>query len=146
MFSNKRQLGLPKHYSFDIHVYSIRIPPTEGYQGQHFDFSKGVPSKTHKKWRLMELIRLPSVHRIFFRASVYEASPGVRFARATGRHITTEDFITYWYGGKLESDLSYINLALHTYIVQIRIHCAYQKIKVFSLIPNFSLHLASMAV
>ena len=43
MFSNKPQLGLPKHYSFDI--YSIRIPPTEAYQGQHFDFSKGVPSK-----------------------------------------------------------------------------------------------------
>ena len=38
--------------------------------------------------------------------------------------ITTEDFITYWYGGKLESDLSHINLALHTNIVQIRIHCA----------------------
>ena len=37
MFSNKPQLGLPKHYSFDI--YSIRIPPTEAYQGQHFDFS-----------------------------------------------------------------------------------------------------------
>ena len=33
------------------------------------------------------------------------------------RKITTEDFITYWYGGKLESDLSYINLALHTNIV-----------------------------
>ena len=47
MFSNKPQLGLPKDYSFDI--YSIRIPPTEAYQGQHFDFSKGVPSKTHKK-------------------------------------------------------------------------------------------------
>ena len=58
--------------------------------------------------------------------------------------ITTEDFITYWYGGKLESDLSYIKLALNTNIVQIRIHCAYQK--VFSLIPNFSLQLASMAV
>ena len=43
MFSNKPQLGLPKHYSFDI--YSIRIPPTEAYQWQHFDFSKGVPSK-----------------------------------------------------------------------------------------------------
>ena len=76
MFSNKPQLGLPKDYSFDI--YSIRIPPTEAYQGQHFDFSKGVPSKTHKKWRLMELFRLPSVRRIFFRASVYEASPGAR--------------------------------------------------------------------
>ena len=37
---------------------------------------------------LMELIRLPSAHRIFFRASVYEASPGARFARATGRRIT----------------------------------------------------------
>ena len=37
MFSNKPQLGLTKHYSFDI--YSIRIPPTEAYQGQHFDFS-----------------------------------------------------------------------------------------------------------
>ena len=37
MFSNKPQLGLPKQYSFDI--YSIRIPPTEAYQGQHFDFS-----------------------------------------------------------------------------------------------------------
>ena len=36
---------------------------------------------------LMELIRLPSAHRIFFRASVYEASPGARFARATGRRI-----------------------------------------------------------
>ena len=46
MFSNKPQLGQPKHYSFDI--YSIRIPPTEAYQGQHFDFSNGVPSKTHK--------------------------------------------------------------------------------------------------
>ena len=76
MFSNKPQLGLPKDYSFDI--YSIRIPPTEAYQGQHFDFSKGVPSKTHKKWRLMELFRLPSVRRIFFRASVYEALPGAR--------------------------------------------------------------------
>ena len=49
MFSNKPQPSLPKDYSFDIHVYSIRIPPTEAYQGQHFDFSKGVPSKTHKK-------------------------------------------------------------------------------------------------
>ena len=39
-----------------------------------------------------------------------------------------------------------INLALHTNIVQIRIHCAYQKIHVFSLIPNFSLQLASIAV
>ena len=38
---------------------------------------------------LMELIRLPSAHRIFFRASVYEASPGARFARATGRRIIT---------------------------------------------------------
>ena len=47
MFSNKPQLGLLKDYSFDI--YSIRIPPTEAYQGQHFDFSKGVPSKAHKK-------------------------------------------------------------------------------------------------
>ena len=36
---------------------------------------------------LMELIRLPSAHRIFFRASVYEASPGARFARATGCRI-----------------------------------------------------------
>ena len=36
---------------------------------------------------LMELIRLPSAHRIFFRASVYEASPGACFARATGRRI-----------------------------------------------------------
>ena len=84
MFSNKPQLGLPKHYSFDR--YSIRIPPTEGYRGgggggQNYDFSKGVPSK-RIKWRLMELIRLPSVHRIFLRASVYEASPGARFARA----------------------------------------------------------------
>ena len=43
MFSNKPQLGLPKHYSFDI--YLIRIPPTEAYRGQHFDCSKGVPSK-----------------------------------------------------------------------------------------------------
>ena len=60
--------------------------------------------------------------------------------------ITTEDFITYWYGGKLESDLSYINLALHTNIVQIRIHGENQKIQVFSLIPNFNLQLASMAV
>ena len=76
MFSNKPQLGLPKHYSFDI--YSIRIPPTEAYQGQHFDFSKGVSSKTNKKWRLMELFRLPSVRRIFLRASVYKASPGAR--------------------------------------------------------------------
>ena len=83
MFSNKPQLGLPKHYSFDI--YSIRIPPTEAYQGQHFDFSKGVSSKTNKKWRLMELFRLPSVRRIFLRASVYKASPGACFARATGR-------------------------------------------------------------
>ena len=72
MFSNKPQLGLPKHYSFDI--YSIRIPPTEAYQGQQFDFSKGVSSKTNKKWRLMELFRLPSVRRIFLRASVYKAS------------------------------------------------------------------------
>ena len=88
MFSNKLQLGLPKHYSFDI--YSIRIPPTEAYQGQHFDFSKGVSSETNKKWRLMELNRLPSVRRIFFRASVYKASPGARFARATGRRIKTE--------------------------------------------------------
>ena len=39
-----------------------------------------------------------------------------------------------------------INLALHTNIVQIRIHCAYQKIHVFSLIPNFNLQLASIAV
>ena len=85
MFSNKPQLGLPKHYSFDI--YSIRIPPTEAYQGQHFDFSKGVSSKTNKKWRLMELIRLPSVRRIFLRASVYKASPGARSARATGCRI-----------------------------------------------------------
>ena len=85
MFSNKPQLGLPKHYSFDI--YSIRIPPTEAYQGQHFDFSKGVSSKTNKKWRLMELFRLPSVRRIFLRASVYKASPGACFARATGRRI-----------------------------------------------------------
>ena len=53
--------------------------------------------------------------------------------------ITIEDCITYWYGGKLE-------LILHTNIVQIRIHCAYQMIHVFSLIPNFSLQLASMAV
>ena len=83
MFSNKPQLGLPKHCSFDI--YSIRIPPTEAYQGQHFDFSKGVSSKTNKKWRLMELFRLPSVRRIFLRASVYKASPGAGFARATGR-------------------------------------------------------------
>ena len=36
----------------------------------------------------------------------------------------------------------HINLALHTYIVQIRIHCAYQKMHVFSLIQNFSLQLA----
>ena len=43
MFWNKSQLGLPKHYSFDI--YSIRIPPTEAYQGQHFDILKGVRSK-----------------------------------------------------------------------------------------------------
>ena len=85
MFSNKPQLGLPKHYSFDI--YSIRIPPTEAYQGQHFDFSKSVSSKTNKKWRLMELFRLPSVRRIFLRASVYKASPGACFARATGRRI-----------------------------------------------------------
>ena len=85
MFSNKPQLGLPKHYSFDI--YSIRIPITEAYQGQHFDFSKGVSSKTNKKWRLMELFRLPSVRRIFLRASVYKASPGACFARATGRRI-----------------------------------------------------------
>ena len=52
MFSNKPQLGLPKHYSFDI--YSIRIPPTEAYQGQHFDFSLCVPSKHIKNgglWR-----------------------------------------------------------------------------------------------
>ena len=76
MFSNKPQLGLPKHYSFDI--YSIRIPPTEAYQGQQFDFSKGVSSKTNKKWRLVELFRLPSVRRIFLRASVYKASPGAR--------------------------------------------------------------------
>ena len=34
-----------------------------------------------------------------------------------------------------------INLALHT-----NIHCAYQKIHVFSLVPNFSLQLASIAV
>ena len=86
MFSNKPQLGLPKHYSFDI--YSIRIPITEAYQGQHFDFSKGVSSKTNKKWRLMELFRLPSVRRIFLRASVYKASPGACFARATGRRIS----------------------------------------------------------
>ena len=91
MFSNKPQLGLPKHYSFDI--YSIRIPPTEAYQGQTFDFSKGVPSKTHKKWRLMELIRLPSVRRIFFRASVYKASPGACFARATGRCTNVARFL-----------------------------------------------------
>ena len=60
--------------------------------------------------------------------------------------ITTEDFITYWYGGMLESGLSHINLALVTNIVQIRIYCAYQKIQVFPLIQNFSLQLASMAV
>ena len=90
MFSNKPQLGLPKHYSFDI--YSIRIPPTEAYQGQHFDFSKGVSSKTNKKWRLMELFRLPSVRRIFLRASVYKASPGACFARATGRRISRNSF------------------------------------------------------
>ena len=41
---------------------------------------------------------------------------------------------------------THINLALHTNIVQIRIHCACQKIHVFSLIPNFFLHLASIAV
>ena len=41
---------------------------------------------------LMELIRLPSVHRIFLRASVYEASPGARFARATGRRIKYDEF------------------------------------------------------
>ena len=92
MFSNKPQLGLPKHYSFDI--YSIRIPPTEAYQGQHFDFSKGVSSKTNKKWRLMELFRLPSVRRIFLRASVYKASPGACFARATGRRINM--FLKVW--------------------------------------------------
>ena len=33
----------------------------------------------------MKLFRLPSVRRIFFRASVYKASPGACFARATGR-------------------------------------------------------------
>ena len=87
MFSNKPQLGLPKHYSFDIDLYSIRIPPTEAYQGQHFDLTKGVSSETNKKWRLMELNRLPSVRRIFFRASLYKASPGACFARATGRRI-----------------------------------------------------------
>ena len=77
MFSNKPQLGLPQHYSFDI--YSIRIPPTaQAYQGQQFDFLKVVSSKTNKKWRLMELFRLPSVRRIFLRASVYKASPGAR--------------------------------------------------------------------
>ena len=74
--------GVPKHYSFDI--YSIRIPPTEAYQGRHFDFSKGVSSETNKKWRLMELNRLPLVRRIFFRASVYKASPGAHAKRATG--------------------------------------------------------------
>ena len=52
--------------------------------------------------------------------------------------ITTVDCIIYWYGRKL--------LALHTHIVQKRIHCAYQKIHVFSLILNFSLQLASIAV
>ena len=36
----------------------------------------------------MELFRLPSVRRIFLRASVYKASPGACFARATGRRIT----------------------------------------------------------
>ena len=38
MFSNKPQLGLPKHYSFDI--YSIRIHPTEAYQGHVLIFRK----------------------------------------------------------------------------------------------------------
>ena len=103
MFSNKPQLGLPKHYSFDI--YSIRIPPTEAYQGQHFDFSKGVSSETNEKWRLMELNRLPSVRRIFFRASVYKASPG---ARATGRRIS---FI------KLQ--FRWINLVDHSFKIRI---------------------------
>ena len=42
-----------------------------------------------------------------------------------------------------EISLPTINLALHTFIVQIRIHCAYQKIQVFYLIPNFSLQLYS---
>ena len=90
MFSNKPQLGLPKHYSFDI--YSIRIPPTEAYQGQHFDFSKGVSRETNKKWRLMELNRLPSVRRIFFRASVCKASPGARL-RARDRSPYKDEFL-----------------------------------------------------
>ena len=39
--------------------------------------------------------------------------------------------------------LSHINLAFHTNIVQIRIHCSYQKIQVFYLIPNSSLQVYS---
>ena len=59
--------------------------------------------------------------------------------------ITTEDFIT----GKLVPDprkLSFLILTLHFVlynIVQIRIHCSYQKIQVFYLIPNLSLQLYS---
>ena len=43
----------------------------------------------------------------------------------------------------MKTFLSHINLAFHTNIVQIRIHCSYQKIQVFYLTPNFSLQLYS---
>ena len=43
----------------------------------------------------MELFRLPSVHKIFLRASVYKASPGARFARATGRRITYYEIFAF---------------------------------------------------